>query len=291
MLIRVIAVFALSFLIFPAHALEDVPPAVPPPTVQAEALPLPPPKQVKKAPVVKKVIQKTEKPKLAPKSVVFTPPIKPVVMSKGKGFYVLELFSSQACTFCPKADAMMEAYASQPHMIALSCHIDYFDVKAGSLSLPVCSARQGAYELSLGGGPKYTPQMVVNGRVDAIGYLPKKIAEAFAVVRKSPISALPIERISGGLYRADLPALAADQYNVWLFVYQKPKTVSVKDGGNKGKSLTYYNVVSKAGFLGKWDGGARALKFDAKLNKESKGFALLVQRASDNDVVLAAKVE
>lgn len=290
MLIKVIAVFALSFLIFPAHALEDVPPAVPPPTVQAEALPLPPPKQVKKAPI-KTFVPKAKKAKPAPKSVVFTPPIKPVTMPKGKGFYVLELFSSQACTFCPKADAMMKAYANQPHMIALSCHIDYFDVKAGSLSLPICSARQGAYELSLDIGPKYTPQMVVNGRVDAIGYLPKEIAKAFAQVRRSPITSLPVERISGGLYRANLPAIEAGQYNVWLFVYQQPKTVAVKDGGNRGKNLTYYNVVSKVGFLGKWDGAAKALKFDAKLNEDSKGFALLVQRASDNGVVLAAKVE
>tara|TARA_R110002095_G_scaffold127694_1_gene110713 strand:- start:1488 stop:2351 length:864 start_codon:yes stop_codon:yes gene_type:complete len=287
MIIRILLIAMVWCVAYPAYALEDIPPAVPAPVVKSQPLPLPAPKQ--KHPPTAPI--KTKNP--APSKVFKAAPLPASAPTaiKGKGFYVLELFSSQACTFCPRADAMMATYAAQPSMIALSCHIDYFDVKEGSLALPLCSVRQKSYELTLDIGPKYTPQMVVNGQYDAVGYLPKEIAAAFAKVRSAPVSPLNVEALVGGLYRAKLPDVAADKYSIWLFVYDAPHSVLVKDGGNAGKRLTYYNVVSKAGFLGSWDGKAKDLKFDAKLDPQAKGFALLVQSTTNNAIILAAKVE
>src|SRR5690606_6242302 len=83
---------------------------------------------------------------------------------------IIELFSSQACAFCPRADRLLADLAQQVHVIALACHVDYFDVRSGALSQPFCSERQNWYMRALRGGPNYTPQMVVQGRYDAIGY-------------------------------------------------------------------------------------------------------------------------
>ena len=49
-----------------------------------------------------------------------------------KGPTVIELFSSQACMFCPKADALLDVLALKDNVIALACHVDYFDLREGS---------------------------------------------------------------------------------------------------------------------------------------------------------------
>ena len=285
MTLKVIISMILICIVFPAYAVEDVPPAVPAPSVKAEALPLPAPKKEKDQ---KQTLRKAVKSKTmvtpSPKSVMFKPALV-------KGFYVLELFSSQACTFCPKADELIKAYIDQPYMIALSCHVDYYDVIDGALSLPICSARQNKYELSLDIGPKYIPQIVVNGQYNATGYLTHEIAAAFKQARPEPITPITVERLGKKLYQAKLPDREEGKYHVWLYVYEKPKTVKVKDGGNIGKTLTYYNLVSKAGFLGVWNGAAKDLKFDAKMGDDAKGFAIMVQDPFTNQIILATKVE
>lgn len=258
-----------------AVALEDVPPAVPPPVVQAEALPLTEP-AVGAAPTATQETQPSE-------AISASPNVR--------GYYVLELFSTQACTFCPKADAFMEAYADYQHVIALSCHVDYFDVNEASFSLPECTKRQVSYEKSLDIGPKYTPQMVVNGDQNAIGYSPASIQVAFNNVRKHSVPPFMIDRLSKDTYRANLPDVTEGEYNVWAFMYDKPKTQVVRDGGNVGKRMTYYNVVSKAKFLGAWQGASKKITFETKTNESTKGIAILVQRADDNQIILASKAE
>ncbi len=217
-------------------------------------------------------------------------------MPEGGGFYVLELFTTQACPFCPKADAMMETYSALSHVIALSCHIDYFDVEEGSLSLPICSSRQKRYESFFKGTPKYTPQMVVNGRYDAVGYLSDKIALAFSYAHEHPVEPLivrPDLSVEAGLptYSVELPQQRAGRYQLWLIAYDRPLALTVKSGANAGKSLAYYNTVSKAQFFGSWDGQSRNVAIDVKLSENTKGFAFLVQDTDTGAIILAGKNE
>lgn len=216
------------------------------------------------------------------------PPEKPLP-EIGDDLTVLELFSTQACTFCPKADALMKQLIKKKNLIALSCHIDYFDVEIGSLSQPICSTRQIAYEQSLGSGPKYTPQMVINGSYDAIGYLASELDEAFIRAQENKIHPLEVEKRKDGLFDLNLPDLDIHKYKIWLLVFDNPRTLQVASGANRGKEMTYYNVVSKAGFLGNWKGAARTVKFDAKLEPVSKGFAILVHDEETNQIVAATQ--
>ena len=109
------------------------------------------------------------------------PDFDTLIKGAGGGPVVLELFSTQACTFCPRADALMADLVDHPSLIALSCHVDYFDVEVGSRALPVCSSRQISYEGAMKHGPKYTPQMVFNGRLNAIGYREHDVAAMLEV--------------------------------------------------------------------------------------------------------------
>jgi len=202
---------------------------------------------------------------------------------------VLELFTTQACTFCPKADALMNKLAHKKGLIALSCHVDYFDVEKGSLSLPICTTRQMAYEIALDTGPKYTPQIMVNGRYDAVGYIPDEIEAAFKKSEKSRISKIKIQQKDEELFELTLPELVFGEYKIWLFVFDHPHKIKVAGGANVGKDMVYYNVVSNAGFLGEWSGNAKAFKVDPKLKEFSKGFAVIAQDANTHHIIAAAQ--
>ncbi len=216
------------------------------------------------------------------------PPEKPIP-EIGDSLTVLELFSTQACTFCPKADALMKQLIKKKNLIALSCHIDYFDVAEGSLSQPICSTRQIAYEGALNAGPKYTPQMVINGRYDAIGYLVSELDDAFLQAQKTTLEKIKVKKIKNKNFELTLPDLALAEYKIWLVVFDNPRTIMVADGANRGKEMTYYNIVSKAGFLGNWNGNGKPLKFDAKMDDMSKGFAVLVHDAKTQHILAAGQ--
>ncbi len=262
--------------ISPVYA-EDKPPAVPVTEVQAETL-APPPGL---AAPDKKQTTTEEKP-------------QGQTTPKTNALVVVELFSSQACVFCPKADALLGELTKTEGVLALSCHVDYFDVKSGSLSHPFCSTRQIAYESTLRAGPKYTPQMVINGRYDAVGYLRKDVMTALKRARKAqPLMEPEIRRDSAGsTYTLMLPEAKSEgeaSYKIYLLDFDLPHEVKVAEGGNKGKALIYYNVISNVGVLGTWAGEAKTLSFDPKMTEAMAGFAILINDEKSGHIVGAAQ--
>src|SRR3954467_7350296 len=84
---------------------------------------------------------------------------------------VLELFTSQGCSSCPAADKLLGELASDPSLISISLPIDYWDYLGwkDTLADPRHTARQRAYSGVRGDREVYTPQVVVNGSVHALG--------------------------------------------------------------------------------------------------------------------------
>lgn len=262
---------------------EDRPPAVPVGEVQAEVL----------SPPASAAGAATASPAAGAEGL--QTPAQTPVEGLATGPVVVELFSSQACSFCPKADALLGALANSPDVIALSCHVDYFDVKTGSLSHPFCSARQIEYESTLRAGPKYTPQMVINGQYDVVGYRRADVLTAIRRAWKERVLATPDLQITDkGEFLLSLAALgerpeAAEAYQILLLVFDAPHTVTVAEGANAGKSIVYTNVVRHVGLLGPWDGGAKSLRFDPKMTEGALGFAVLVRRSADGQIMAAAQ--
>src|ERR1700751_549184 len=81
------------------------------------------------------------------------------------------MFTSQGCSSCPPADKLIAEYASDPSVIALSLAIDYWDYLGwkDTLALTGHANRQKAYSHVRGDREVYTPQVVVNGAVQALG--------------------------------------------------------------------------------------------------------------------------
>src|SRR5947209_969413 len=99
---------------------------------------------------------------------------------------VVELFTSQGCSSCPPADALLAELANDPSLIAVSVPIDIWDYLGwkDTLASPRNTARQRAYAKARGDGQVYTPQAVVNGSVHVLGSDKAAIEHALFKSRK-----------------------------------------------------------------------------------------------------------
>src|SRR5690349_24983827 len=84
---------------------------------------------------------------------------------------VVELFTSQGCSSCPPADALLAELANDPSLVAISVPIDIWDYLGwkDTLAIPRNTVRQRAYAQARGDGQVYTPQAVVDGSVHVLG--------------------------------------------------------------------------------------------------------------------------
>jgi hypothetical protein len=175
---------------------------------------------------------------------------------------LLELFTSQGCSSCPAADKLLGDLANDQTLVVLSDPIDYWDYLGwkDTLASPAHSARQRAYARMRGDRDVYTPQIVVNGAVDVLGSdqaaIEKSIAQTDA---NSDVMALPVLlSLGGGGLNVKVEA-AADEHaagEVWLCPLARAVAVAIGRGENRGRTVTYHNVVRNWVKLGDWTGAA-----------------------------------
>src|SRR4029077_8063764 len=82
---------------------------------------------------------------------------------------VVELFTSEGCSSCPPADALLAELAGRPDVLALSFHVDYWDRLGWKdpFSSREATERQNRYATLLDLATVYTPQIVIDGRWEA----------------------------------------------------------------------------------------------------------------------------
>jgi hypothetical protein len=173
---------------------------------------------------------------------------------------VIELFTSQGCSSCPPADNLLAQFVSDPTLIPISLPIDYWDYLGwkDTLADPRNSARQRAYSHVRGDREVYTPQVVVNGSVHALGSDKDAIEAAIASSRKNGTTlSLPVTmKLADGRVLVSVPdgggghALA----EVWICGLLKAATVAIGRGENRGKTITYHNVARHWVKVGTWTG-------------------------------------
>jgi hypothetical protein len=175
---------------------------------------------------------------------------------------VVELFTSQGCSSCPPADKLLGELANDPSLVSISLPIDYWDYLGwkDTLADPRHTARQKAYSKLRGDREVYT-QVVVNGSQHALGSDRSAIERAVAESRKNPATlALPVLLTVGdGRLSVALPdGKDGHVAEVWICGLTKTVTVSIKRGENRGKTVTYFNVVRHWMKLDTWDGKAHS---------------------------------
>ena len=175
---------------------------------------------------------------------------------------VIELFTSQGCSSCPDADKLLGEIAKDSTVIAVSLPIDYWDYLGwkDTLADPKFTARQKAYSKVRGDRQVYTPQVVVNGKVHALGSdragIEKAIKESTG---KAGVMTVPVKMsVASGQITVSMQESASGQgvAEVWICSIAKEIPVAIGRGENRGKDVVYHNVVRNWLKVGDWNGKA-----------------------------------
>jgi hypothetical protein len=211
---------------------------------------------------------------------------------------VLELFTSQGCDTCPPADQVLASFAENPDVIAITLPVDIWDYLGwkDTLASDKNSERQRAYAKARGDGAIYTPQVVVNGMIGVNGSDASAISEAMKTTNSVLKDVrVPIrfwhERNSIKIEAGDAPAgLKYKEATIWFAVVQKRAEVPIERGDNKGKTLTYTNIVREMLPVGSWNGKALSLQLarTAVMRPETEAAIILLQEGKAGPIVGAA---
>ena len=198
---------------------------------------------------------------------------------------VLELFTSQGCSSCPPADALLTEFAKTPGLIALSLPVDYWDYIGwkDTLAMPALTDRQKNYAAARGDGQVYTPQIVVDGVSHAVGSDKSKIEQAIRTsASQDGVLSVPLHvtDVNGDLV-GDVGA-AGDGVPKWgsilLLQVAKKRVVAIGRGENAGHTITYTNVVRSIDRIGVWSGAAMHFEVPAaELTPRGDGYVVLLQ--------------
>ena len=212
---------------------------------------------------------------------------------------LVELFTSEGCSDCPPADALLERLdRSQPvsgaELIVLSEHVDYWNDIGWKdpYSSHEYSERQGAYAGKFGLGSVYTPQMVIDGRFEFVGSDERRAIEAIenaSKVEKIPVNISSIHSESGNIVSLHVDAdqlpssVAAGSAEILIATADERDESHVSRGENAGRTLKHVAVLRSLTRVGTVN---RAGKFseDVRIHitRENSGnlrFVAIVQEA------------
>jgi hypothetical protein len=171
---------------------------------------------------------------------------------------VLELFTSEGCSSCPPADALIsELGSSTKSVIPLAYHVDYWNHLgwADPLSSRQWSERQSDYARAMNLDGEYTPQMVIGGGWQCPGSDARSIARAVAAARsESPLGRTSIQtsladhesrKLQVKVTAQMLTAAGPGRLVVMLAIYESGLVSKIGAGENGGREITYDYTVRK----------------------------------------------
>jgi len=204
---------------------------------------------------------------------------------------VVELYTSQGCSSCPPADALLGELANRNDVLALSFHVDYWDQYGwrDRFSLPAARKRQLDYVRHFGLDWVYTPDMVIDGHVDVLGVDRNDIFHRLL----APRSGVPVRvAFEGDDLVVSVDAVSGAAGGSVELVSYLPKAVTpIGRGENAGLELHEYNVVRSFQTLGTWQGAAAQWKVQrASLPPDAAVIAVLVQQPGPGPIVGAVSV-
>ncbi len=206
------------------------------------------------------------------------------------GPVVVELFTSQGCSSCPPADAMLHDLAKRDDVIALALHVDYWDYIGWKdiFGRPEHTARQHAYARAANATTVYTPQMIIGGVDHVVGSRPIQVMDALqAHSRQGNVFDVNLTRRGDDVVISAAPGARGD-YVVQLVRYTPEATVSIVRGENAGRDLSYSNIVTSWDVIGRWDGrSALALEADAAGDSP---IVVIIQKATNGPILGAAEL-
>ncbi len=176
-----------------------------------------------------------------------------------KRLVIAELFTSEGCSSCPPADALLKRLSEeQPiasvEIIAFEEHVDYWNQLGwrDPFSSSQFSERQEQYASSLRNDGVYTPQLIIDGSTEVVGGRDREALEVIQRAASLPKASLTLKEIDGRkneqikfqLNIAPLPeALHPRKLELWVAVTERGLESDVNAGENSGHRLKHAAVV------------------------------------------------
>jgi hypothetical protein len=176
-----------------------------------------------------------------------------------------ELFTSEGCSDCPPADTVLQKLIeTQPvggaEIIGLGQHVDYWDRQGWKdrFSSAALTNRQQVYATRFRNESIYTPQMVVDGRLEFVGSdtaaarraIERSLSAMHGAVRIT-VDTMAADRVGVSVTASDLPAPArGDRADIIVAVTEDQLRSDVKRGENHGRVLTHAAVVRYMATIG-----------------------------------------
>ena len=224
---------------------------------------------------------------------------------------ILELFTSEGCSSCPPADALLAKLEEQQpvagaEIIALEEHVDYWDHEGwvDPFSSAQWTQRQQVYASGFSDHGVYTPELVINGRSGFVGSRGGDVYRAVANAVAQPrtdisLSILKSDKHDREQVRVEVGKLQGaeqgDVAEVWLAIAETALHSSVTGGENAGHDLHHAAVLRwlhKAGtsnlsatpsFAGESD-----LKLDSAWKRNNLRIVAFVQEKRSHHILGAA---
>ena len=214
----------------------------------------------------------------------------PMAQAEGRPV-VVELFTSQGCSTCPPADALLAELSKDPQVIALALHVDYWDYLGwkDKFASPMHTARQRHYARVQNTPMIYTPQMMFNGAEAVVGHRRAFVESALRAHKSRPVLVDVSGVRGGGTVRLDIgQAKEGGPFVIHLISYRPRSTVAIKRGENAGRTLQYTNVVTHWRTLREWS-GRYALTIETD-DDSAEDLFVIVQRKDYGEIIGGARV-
>lgn len=168
-----------------------------------------------------------------------------------KGFALLELYTSEGCSSCPPADELLGRIQNElkdKNVYVLSYHVDYWDKQGWKdiFSNASYTKRQYDYAVYMGKDPIYTPQVIMNGKIDYIGSQETSLRNGIKSALLKPASAvlaLELNQNTNSVSVKYSVETSSKNSRLLFAVVQKEAKSSVKRGENANRILTHYQIV------------------------------------------------
>jgi hypothetical protein len=199
---------------------------------------------------------------------------------------IVELYTSEGCSSCPPAEALIEKLSRQPGVLPLAFHVDYWDQLGwrDRFSMKEATQRQQDLARALGLATIGTPQLVVDGRHAVWGVDTDNLTR----VLKTPRSDVPLslERNGSDLVVRTPARDGGEKYDVYVVGYLPQAVTHIGKGENAGRTLTEVNVVRYIRKIGQSSGTAGEWKISlASLPNDASHIVVFLQKPGNGAIV------
>lgn len=216
-----------------------------------------------------------------------------VAQDSGQSPVVVELYTSQGCSSCPPADAILSGMATRRDVIALALHVDYWDYIGWKDAFGDArfTERQRAYARVAGARTIYTPQMIIAGTDHLVGARAAELAELIKRHNALPQRTQLRVRREGGavVVSADPVASLPKGAMLQLVRYTPEASVHIGAGENAGRTITYHNIVTGWQQIDSWDGrSALSRRIDLPAGQPA---VVILQEPGPGRILAAARLD